>query len=116
LTNQLVGTWEMAALRIRATGQFVFLPPHNGHFKMITLTNWAIVTYDSNSNVTYTASGRYTLQADQYTEFIEAATGQMKRYLGARPQFVVRLDADKLYQMSAGKNPSPLEEMWQRVE
>jgi hypothetical protein len=116
LKNEMVGTWEMAGLRIRSTGQFIFLPPHNGNFKMFTLTNWSIITYDTYSNVVYTASGRYTLQGDQYTESIEAATGQMKQYLGARPQFIIRLDGDKYYQMSAGKNLSPLEEMWQRVE
>ncbi len=55
------------------------------------------------------------MQGEGYTESIEAATGMMRQYLGAHPQFIIRLDGDKYYQMGAGKNPS-IEEMWQRVE
>jgi len=115
LKNEMVGTWELAGVRSSRTGQFIFLPPHSGYFKMFTMTNWAIVTYDANSNVVYSASGHYTLHGDSYTEAIEAATGQMTRYLGAHPGFKIRVNGDNYYQMAAGKKPS-LEEMWQRVE
>ena len=114
--SAMLGTWEMAALRNRQTGDFLFLPPHNGYFKTWTPTNWSIITYDQFSNVQYTASGHYTLEGDNYTESIEAATGMMTRYLGAHPKFKIRVDGDNYYQMSAGKNPNPLEEMWRRVE
>jgi hypothetical protein len=81
---------------------------------MFTLTNWAIVAYDAGSNILYSASGHYTLHGDNYTESIEAATGMMTRYLGARPAFKIRVDGDNYYQMGSGKNPS-IEEVWQRV-
>jgi len=114
LKNEMVGTWQLMGARSRRTGGFVFLQSPGSYHKMFTLTNWAIVTYDADSNVLYTASGHYTLQGDNYTESIEAATGTMTRYLGARPGFKIRLDGDNYYQMSPGKNPS-IEEMWQRT-
>jgi hypothetical protein len=118
LKNRMVGTWEMRGLMNRQTGEFIFLSDHSGYFKSWTLTNWSIVTYDFFSNVQYTASGHYTLKGDIYTESIEEATGMMTRYLGAHPQFKIRVDGDKYYQMTAKppKNANPLEEMWQRVE
>jgi len=116
LKQDMVGNWELAGVRVRTTGQFLFIPPHNGYFKTWTLTNWAITTYDAQSNLLYNASGHYTVQGDVYTESIEAATGSMTRFLHAHPAFRVRVDGDTFYQMSARKTESPLEEMWRRVE
>jgi len=115
LRNEMEGTWQLRALHSRRTGTFVFLPPGNFNFKTFTETNWAIATYDAGSNLVYSASGRYTLQGENYSEYIDAATGMMKQYLGANPHFRIRVVEDKYYQMSAGENPS-VEEMWQRVD
>ena len=116
LRNAMVGTWELRGTRNRQAGQFIFVPAHSGYFKTWTLTNWSIVTYGLFSNVQYTASGHYTLQGDNYTESIEAVTGQMTQYLGNHPAFRIRVDGDTYYQMTAGRNSNPLEEMWQRVQ
>jgi hypothetical protein len=116
LRKAMVGTWKLAAHLNRQTGDFTVLVQRAGHFKTWTLTNWSSVTYDLYSNVSYTASGHYTLQGDNYTESIEAATGQMTQYLGNHPAFRIRVDGDNYYQMSAGRNSNPLEEMWQRVQ
>jgi hypothetical protein len=116
LRNAMLGTWELRGVMNRQIGQFIFLPAKSGYFKTWTPTNWSIVTYGLLSNVQYTASGHYTLQGDNYTESIEAATGQMTQYLGAHPAFRIRVDGDTYYQMSAGRNSNPLEEMWQRVQ
>jgi hypothetical protein len=115
LKNEMVGTWQLIGAKSGRTGQFVHLQSPGSYHKTFTLTNWAIVTCDSNSNVLYTAGGHYTIHGDNYTESIEAATGIMTRYLGAHPGFRIRVDGDNFYQMGAGKNPS-IEEMWQRVE
>jgi len=115
LRSQMAGTWELRGVRNRQIGLFIPVSAHSGYFKTWTPTNWSIVTYDQLSNVQYTASGHYTLQGDHYTESIEAATGQMRQYLGNHPVFRIRVDGDNYYQMSAGKNANPLEEMWQRV-
>ncbi|MGO8766701.1 MAG: hypothetical protein ACLQSR_16385 [Limisphaerales bacterium] len=115
LKNDMAGTWKLAGAKSRRTGQFVFLAPGNYYFKMFTLTNWSIVAYDASSNVVYTAGGPYTLAGDNYTEIIQHATGSMKQYLGARPQFHIRAEGDAYYQMGAGRNPT-VEEMWQRVQ
>lgn len=115
LRSGMVGTWQLMGAKSGRTGGFVMLQTPSLYIKSFTLTNWAIVTYDADSNVLYSASGHYTLQGEGYTESIEAATGMMRQYLGAHPQFIIRLDGDKYYQMGAGKNPS-IEEMWQRVE
>ena len=114
LKGEMAGTWQLMGAKPQRTGGFVFLQSPGSYRKMFTLTNWAIVTYDADSNVLYSASGHYTLRGDSYTESIEAATGMMTRYLGAYPGFRIRVDGDKYYQMGAGKNPS-IEEMWQRV-
>ena len=115
LKDEMVGAWRLTGAKSGRTGQFVYLESPGNFLKSFTLTNWAIVTYDADSNVLYTASGHYTLHGDSYTESIEAATGVMTRYLGAHPGFKIRVDGDNYYQMGAGKNPS-IEEMWQRVE
>jgi len=116
--SAILGTWELRGAMNRQTGQFIFVPARSGYFKTLSPTNWSIVTYDFSSNVQYTASGHYTLEGDNYSESIEAATGMMTRYLGAHPKFKIRVDGDSYYQMSANppKNGNPLEEMWQRVE
>ena len=108
LRSQMAGTWELRGVRNRQIGLFIPVSAHSGYFKSWTPTNWSIVTYDQFSNVQYTASGHYTLQGDHYTEAIEAATGQMTQYLGARPVFRIRLDGGNYYQMSAGRNANPL--------
>ena len=115
LKNEMVGKWQLMGAKSGRTGGFVMLQTPGLYLKSFTLTNWAIVTYDADSNVLYSASGHYTLHGDSYTESIEAATGMMTRYLGAHPGFRIRVDGDTYYQMGAGKNPS-IEEMWQRVE
>jgi len=114
LKGELVGAWQLVGAKSGRTGGFVFLQSPGSYRKMFTLTNWAIVTYDTDSNVLYSAGGHYTLHGDNYTESIEAATGMMTRYLGAHPGFKIRVDGDYFYQMGAGKNPS-IEEVWQRV-
>lgn len=115
LRNALTGTWELAGAKSLQSGEFVRLESPQNYRKTFTLTNWAMVARDNSSNVLYTASGRYTLQGENYTESIEAATGAKAQYLGTRPTFRVRLDGDKFYQMGMGRNPS-IEQMWQRVE
>jgi len=114
LKSDMVGTWELTGAKSRRTGGFVILQSPGSYLKTFTLTNWAIVTYDANSNILYSASGHYTLQGEHYTESIEAATGIMTRFLGAHPGFRIRVEGDDYYQMGGGKNPS-IEEMWHRV-
>jgi hypothetical protein len=115
LRNALVGRWQLIGAKSFTTGEFTVLLSPQNFLKTFTLTNWAIVTYDSGSNVLYSAGGRYTLQGDAYTETIDEATGMMTKHLGKHPKFRIRVDGDKYYQMGAGKNPS-IEEMWQRIE
>ncbi len=115
LKGEMVGTWKLAGAKSRRTHQFVFLMPGNYYFKTFTLTNWEIDTYDSQSNILYSAGGPYRLVGDNYTETIQDATGMMKQYLHAQPTFRIRVDGDTYYQMGAGRNPT-VEEMWQRVQ
>jgi len=114
LRHGLVGKWQLAGAKSMITGDFVQLVSPENYLKIFTLTNWSIVTYDGSTNVVYSASGRYELHGDNYTETIEHATGMMKQYLGRHPKFRIRLDGDNYYQMGAGKDPA-IEEMWQRV-
>jgi hypothetical protein len=115
LKNEMEGTWKLTGAHSRRTGGFVFLQPGNYYFKTFTETNWAIATYDAGSNLLYSASGRYTLHEENYSEFIDAAMGQMTQYLHANPHFKIRVVGNRYYQMSPGKDPSN-EEMWQRVD
>jgi len=114
LRNALAGTWELAGAKSLQSGEFVQLEAPQNFQKTFTLTNWSITARDNDSNVLYTASGRYTLQGEHCTESIEAATGAKARFLGSHPTFRVRLDGDKFYEMGEGKNPS-IEQMWQRT-
>ena len=75
------------------------------------MTNWAIVTYDSRSNVVYSASGPYELNGNLYTETVESGTGNMTNYIGTRLQYKLRVEGDKYYQMGSG-----IEETGQRVQ
>jgi hypothetical protein len=115
LRSEMEGTWQLAGAHSRSTGGFVLLQAGNYFFKTFTETNWAIATYDTDSNLLYSASGRYTLQGENYSEYIDAAAGMMTQYLHANPHFKIRVVGDKYYQMGAGKKHS-IEEMWQRVD
>jgi hypothetical protein len=115
LRNAMVGAWHLAGAKSLRTGEFVRLESPQSYRKTFTLTNWTMVAYDNNSNTLYTASGHYTLQGENCTESIEAATGAKAQFLGTHPTFRIRLDGDKLYEMGMGNNPS-IEQMWQRVQ
>ena len=115
LRNAMAGAWQLAGAKSLRTGEFVRMESPQSYCKTFTLTNWAMVAYDSNSNVLYTASGPYTLQGENCTESIEAATGAKAQFLGTHPIFRIRLNGDKLYEMGMGNNPS-IEQMWQRVQ
>jgi hypothetical protein len=114
LKDELVGTWQLAGAKSLKTGEFIRLESPQNYSKTFTLTNWTTVACDNDSNVLYTASGHYTLQGENYTESIEAATGAKSQFLGTHPTFRIRLDGDKFYEMGMGKDPS-IEQMWQRV-
>jgi len=115
LRHQLVGVWALEAKKLRGNPKFTHFPNDNHRLKIWTLTNWAIVTYDADSNVVYSASGPYELQGNLYTETIESGTGVMSNYIGARPKYRIRVDGDEYYQMAAEKDPS-LEEMGRRIQ
>ena len=109
--RQLEGVWIITAKRFQGNPQFAHYPKNNPHLKTWTLTNWAIVTYDSKSNVVYSASGPYELNGNLYAETVESGTGPMTNYLGARLEYKLRVEGDKYYQMGSG-----IEEMGQRVQ
>jgi RNA polymerase sigma factor (sigma-70 family) len=113
--KHLVGTWVITDKRFRGSPKFTHYPENTPHLKMWTLTNWAIVTYDAQSNTVYSASGPYEIHGDLYTETIETGTGGMSNYVGGRLQYNLRVEGDKYYQMGPGKNPS-IEETGQRVQ
>ncbi len=115
LRQQLVGVWAIEAKKFRGNAKYTQYPKDNHRLKIWTSTNWSIVTYDADSNVVYSASGPYELQGNNYTETIESATGGMTNFLGERPQFKIRVDGDKYYQMAPGKNPG-LEEIGHRIQ
>ena len=109
--QKLEGVWIIAAKRFQGNSEFRHYPKNNPHLKTWTLTNWAIVTYDSKSNVVYSASGPYELNGNLYKETVESAAGSMTNYLGARMQYKLHVEGDKYYQMGSG-----IEEMGQRVQ
>jgi hypothetical protein len=59
--RQLEGAWIITDKRFQGTARYSHYPKNNPHLKTWTLTNWAIVTYGSKSNVVYSASGTYEL-------------------------------------------------------
>ena len=114
LKDGLVGTWQLAGAKSLQSGEFVRLVSPQHYRKTFTLTNWTMVACDNDSNVLYTAGGHYTLQGENYTESIEAATGAKSQFRGTHPTFRIRLDGDNFYEMGMGKNPS-IEQMWERI-
>jgi RNA polymerase sigma factor (sigma-70 family) len=109
--RQLEGVWIITDKRFDGTPRFAHYPKNNPHLKTWTLTNWAIVTYDSKSNVVYSAGGPYELHGNLYTETVESGTGGMSNYIGAQLQYQLRVKGDKYYQMGSG-----IEETGQRVQ
>jgi RNA polymerase sigma factor (sigma-70 family) len=111
--QQLVGTWALEAKRLGVDKKYTHFNDNN-RMKTWTLTTWSIIAYDARSNVMYSASGPYDLDGDLYTETIETGTGNMAKYVGAHPQYRLRVDGDKYYQMALGDKPS-LEEIGHRL-
>ena len=109
--RQLEGVWIITDKKFDGTPRFAHYPRNNPHLKTWTLTNWAIVTYDSKSNVVYSAGGPYELHGNLYTETVESGTGGMSNYIGAQLQYQLRVKGDKYYQMGSG-----IEETGQRVQ
>ena len=113
LKQKLVGHWALETKRLGYNNQYTHYTDDNRQ-KSWTLTDWAIVRYDAKSNIVYSASGPYELKGDLYTETIQNATGLMTNYLGTHPQYRLRVDGDKYYQMSLGDKPA-LEEIGHRL-
>jgi hypothetical protein len=109
--RQLEGAWVITDKRLQGNPKFAHYPKNYPHLKTWTLTNWAIVTYDSKSNVVYSASGPYELNGNLYTETVESGTGNMTNYIGSRAQYKLRVEGDNYYQMGSG-----IEETGQRVQ
>jgi len=109
--RRLEGVWIITDKRFQGNPRFVQYPKNNPHLKTWTLTNWAIVTYDSKSNIVYSASGPYEIEGDLYTETVESGTGNMTNYIGTDLQYKLRVEGDKYYQMGSG-----IEETGQRVK
>ena len=108
--RQLEGVWIITDKRFQGNPRFAHYPKDNPHLKTWTLTNWAIVTYDSKSNIVYSASGPYELDGNLYTETVESGTGTMTNYIGAQLQYKLRVEEGKYYQMGSG-----IEETGERV-
>lgn len=108
--RQLEGDWIITDKRIGDKPQFTHYRKNNPHLKTWTLTNWAIVTYDSKSNVVYSASGPYELNGNLYTETVESGTGNMSNYIGTGLKYELRVQGDRYYQMGSG-----IEETGQRI-
>ena len=108
--RQLQGDWIITDKKFQGNPRFSHYPRNNPHLKSWTLTNWSIVTYDTKSNVVYSASGPYELDGDLYTETVESGTGSMSNYIGSRMQYQLRVKGDRYYQMGEG-----IEESGQRT-
>jgi hypothetical protein len=115
LKDQLPGTWELVATRSGGPNGLRYYPTNNGHYKIFTPTGWKIVTYDSQSNVVYSAGGPYALHGNVYMETVESATGAMTQFLGAHPRFKIRIEGNTYYQLGVGGN-AWVQEIWQRVQ
>jgi len=113
LREQLVGRWALESKRLGTDKTYTHYNDNNRQ-KMWTLTNWAIIRYDAESNVVYSASGPYELQGDLYTETTANATGTMTPYLGTRSTYKLRVDGDKYYQTALGDKPG-LQEIGHRL-
>ena len=113
LRQKLVGRWALETKRLGYNNEYTHYTDDNRQ-KSWTLTDWAIVRYDAQSNIVYSASGPYELKGDLYTETIQHATGLMTNYLGTQPQYRLRVDGNKYYQMSLGDKPA-LEEIGHRL-
>jgi RNA polymerase sigma factor (sigma-70 family) len=109
--RQLAGGWIITTKKFRGDPKFTHYAKNNPHLKTWTMTNWAIVTYDTKSNVVYSASGPYELAGNLYTETVESGTGGMSNYIGARLQYKLRVEGDRYYQMGSG-----IEEMGERMQ
>ena len=108
--RQLEGVWIITDKRFQGNPRFAHYPKNYPHLKTWTLTNWAIVTYDSKSNVVYSASGPYELSGSLYTETVELGTGNMTNYIGTSLQYRLRVQGNRYYQMGSG-----IEETGQRL-
>ena len=105
LRNAMAGTWQLAGAKSLRTGEFVRMESPQSYCKTFTLTNWTMVAYDNNSNVLYTASGHYTLQGENCTESIEAATGAKAQFLGTHPAFRIRAGRGQVLRDGHGQKP-----------
>jgi RNA polymerase sigma factor (sigma-70 family) len=113
LSRQLVGVWELEALRPPQSTNYIFLKPHNNNLKIRTATDWSIVGNEGKTN-SYSAGGPYTVKNQVYTEHIENATGYMAKAIGHTPQFKIRVEGDKCYQL--GLHGNFVHEVWHRVQ
>ena len=112
--KELLGAWEMVALRPWNTTIYFNAASGRHHVKFFTMTYSAWVDYDQAGKViTMGSGGPYTVQDEFYIETLQFASGSMTRFLGGRPKFKLRVEGDIYYQLALGEINN--DEIWQRI-
>jgi TonB family protein len=110
------GTWQGASYKY-GFGQSNFndFSKNQPHTKLITDNYFTWVANDSLSKKVFSAGGgRYTLQGDTLTEWIDFGLG-MDAYLGRKQTFIIKTEGDMLFLSGFLSDSLKIEEIWRKV-
>lgn len=115
-TVSIEGTWQGASYKY-GFGQSNFndFTKNQPHIKLITENYFTWVAYDSVSKKVFSAGGgRYSLEGDTLTEWIDFGLG-MDAYLGRKQTFIVKTAGDMLFLSGFLSDSLKIEEIWRKV-
>jgi hypothetical protein len=113
----IVGTWKLVSTKYGDATEHTKYGTASSRLKIINPTHFTWLEVEANSNkVLSSAGGKYTLDANAYTESIEFAGSGMEEYVGKPQKFTVHVDGDKLTQSGDLSDGLHIEEVWQRVK
>jgi hypothetical protein len=115
--NSIEGTWQLVSYKYGPSqSEFIDRTEDFPRIKVINKTHFIWVDYISQSGrMTSSAGGRYTLNGNIYTEFLEFGLG-MDTYLKTNPQYTIKVEGDILFQTGLLTPEYKIEEIWKRVK
>lgn len=110
------GTWRLDTYRYGDNGSFIPVGESNPHIKLITGNSFMWAIYDpASKKISESAGGRYTLEGDNYTEFIDYGYN-MDTYVGTVGKFKINAGEGMFLMTGYLKDGYKVEEVWRKIE
>jgi hypothetical protein len=114
--GKLEGTWELVSYKYVEGTPFRDVTKDHREIKLMTGSHFVWVSYDvRKKKPTSVGGGRYSLEADKYTEELDFADKRSEDLVGKPQSFKATIEDDRWLHSGVLSNGLKIEEIWRRV-